>query len=151
MSDEDRIKRLHQAELIIRTVTGKNLVPNYPLFLLTILQAIELGNPADLTASTFGHYYQFLIQKAFGNSLKSQDEITSYNNYLSELAYYFFKNKVRCIDAKEIQKFDTGYRVNFTIKDSLGTIIKNLVKGNILDDYEGYYEFKYLYIYYFFV
>lgn len=151
MSDEDRIKKLHQAELIIRTVTGKNLVPNYPLFLLTILQAIELGNPADLTASTFGHYYQFLIQKAFGNSLKSQDEITSYNNYLSELAYYFFKNKVRCIDLKEIQKFDTAYRVNFTIKDSLDTIIKNLVKGNIFDDYDGYYEFKYLYIYYFFV
>lgn len=151
MSDEERIKKLHQAELIIRTVTGKNLVPNYPLFLLTILQAIELGNPADLTASTFGHYYQFLIQKAFGNSLKSQDEITSYNNYLSELAYYFFKNKLRCIDAKEIQKFDTSYRVNFTIKDSLDIIIKNLVKGNILDDYEGYYEFKYLYIYYFFI
>ncbi len=151
MSDEERIKKHHQAELIIRTVTGKNLVPNYPLFLLTILQAIELGNPADLTASTFGHYYQFLIQKAFGNSLKSQDEITSYNNYLSELAYYYFKNKVRCIDLKEIQKFDTGYRVNFTIKDSLDTIIKNLVMGKILDDYEGYYEFKYLYIYYFFV
>lgn len=151
MSDEERIKKLHQAELIIGTVTGKNLVPNYPLFLLTILQAIELGNPADLTASTFGHYYQFLIQKAFGNSLKSQDEITSYNNYLSELAFYFFKNKVRCIDLKEIQKFDTSYRVNFTIKGSLDTIIKNLVKGNILDDYEGYYEFKYLYIYYFFV
>lgn len=151
ISDEERIKKLHQAELIIRTVTGKNLVPNYPLFLLTILQAIELGNPADLTASTFGHYYQFLIQKAFGNSLKTQDEITSYNNYLSELAYYFFKTKVRCIDIKEMQKFDTKYRINFTIKDSLNTIIKNLVKGNILDDYEGYYEFKYLYIYYFFV
>jgi hypothetical protein len=151
ITDEERIKKLHQAELIIRTVIGKNLVPSYPLFLLTILQAIELGNPVDLTASTFGHYYQFLIQKAFGNSLKSQDEITSYNNYLSELAYYFFRNRVRCIDAKEMQRFDADYRVDFTIKDSLETILRNLVNANILEDFEGCYEFKYLYIYYFFV
>lgn len=151
ITDEERINKLHHAELIIKTVTGKNLVPNYPLFLLTILQAIELGNPADLTASTFGHYYQFLIQKAFGSSLKSQDEITSYNNYLSELAYYFFKNKVRCIDAREIQKFDIEYRKDFTIPHSSEIILKNLIRGNILEDNEGYYEFKYLYIYYFFV
>lgn len=151
MSDEERVKKLHQAEAIIRTVTGKNLVPNYPLFVLTILQAIELGNPADLTASTFGHYYQFLIQKAFGNSLKSQNEITSYNNYLSELAFYYFENKVRYIDIKELDRFDVAYRGEFTISDSLDTIIKNLVKGNIVEHYEGNYEFKYVYIYYFFV
>ncbi|MBA3648649.1 MAG: metallophosphoesterase [Chitinophagales bacterium] len=151
ITDEERINKLNQAEIIIRTVTGKNLVPNYPIFLLTILQAIELGNPADLTASTFGHYYQFLISKAFGNSLKSQDEITSYNNYLSELSYWFFKNKIRSIDYAELKKFDVEYRKLFTITPNLDEILRNLCTANIMEVYVDVYEFKYLYIYYFFV
>ena len=151
ITDDDRINKLHQAELIIRTVTGKNLVPNYPIFLLIILQAIELGNPADLTASTFGHYYQFLISKAFGNSLKSQDEITSYNNYLSELSFHLFKNKIRSIDYEELKTFDAEYRKNFTITPNLDAILANLCKANIMEVYDDMYGFKYLYIYYFFV
>lgn len=152
ISDEERIKRLHHAEGIIKKVVGENFVPNYPFFILTILQSIEFGNPTDLTASTFGYYYQYLIQKSFGNTLKNQDEITSYNNYLSELAFYLFNKRIRNIDLTELESFDTEYRKEYTISHSLSEITINLEKAKIIYPYDSnFYEFKYQYIYYFFV
>ncbi|WP_020597802.1 metallophosphoesterase [Spirosoma panaciterrae] len=151
ITDEERIYKLNKAESIIKVVTGKNLVPNYPLFILVLLQAIEAGNPTDLTASTFGHYYQYLIQRAFGNILKSQDEITSYNNYLSELAYYLFSKRSRDIDYNELKKFDLRYRENYTITHKLDTILENVTNAKIIAKFDSLYEFKYLYIYYYFV
>ncbi|RDB05614.1 STAND family AAA ATPase [Runella aurantiaca] len=149
--DEDRIRKLDNAESIVKTVTGKNLVPNYPIFLLTILQAIELGNPANLTASTFGHYYQFLIQKSFSSILKTQHEITSYNNYICELAYFIFKNKSKILTISKLKKFDSSYRNLYTITPTLDQILENLCAAKILEESDKIYEFKYLYIYYFFV
>lgn len=152
ISDEERIQRLHHAEGIIKKVIGENFVPNYPFFILTILQSIELGNPTDLTASTFGYYYQYLIQKSFGNTLKSQDEITSYNNYLSELAFYFFDKRIRNLNITELEYFDSEYRKEYTISHPLNEIIRNLEKAKIIHPYDNnFYEFKYQYIYYFFV
>ncbi|GAB3335123.1 ATP-binding protein [Larkinella ripae] len=151
ISEEDRIRKLNESEAIINTVTGRNLVPNYPIFILTILQAIELGNPSDLTASTFGHYYQYLIQKAFGNILKTQHEITSYNNYLAELAFHLFDKKVKSQSIEEMNSFDKIYREKYTITHSIHTIIDNLCSAKILVEYDKNFEFKYSYIYYFFI
>ncbi len=151
MPDQERIAKLSQAESVLNTVTGKNIVPSYPIFLLTILQAIEMGNPTDLAASTFGHYYQFLIQKAFSSTIRKQDEITSYHNYLSELAFYLFKNKTRTLDIAELKSFDLEYRSQFTIHTRIEDIIKNLIDAHIIHAYDNQYEFKYLYIYYFFI
>lgn len=151
ISEEERVKKLHYAETVINTVTGVNFVPSYPFFILTILQSIELGNPTDLTASTFGYYYQFLIQKSFTNILKSQREITEYENYLSELSYYLFDNSLRDFDIEEFSRFDVEYRKEYTISHSLEKIIQNLVNSKILDNIDGLLEYKYSYVHYYFV
>ena len=149
LSEEERIKKLHQCESIINTVTGTNFVPCYPFFVLTILQSIEVGNPNNLSASTFGYYYHYLIQKALNSEL-SQREITEYDNYLSELAFYFFKKEAMDFDGEALAKFDSIYRVNYAISHSLQKIIKNLIKMKILKDSNGVLEFRYIYISYYF-
>lgn len=151
ISDEDRIRKLQIAENIVNTVTGVNFVPNYPFFILTILQSIELGNPTDLSASTFGHYYQFLIHKSFKNILNSQREITEYENYLSELSYYLLENSLREFDIYEFEKFDKLYRGKYTISHTLERVSKNLIEADIIENRNGILEYKYSYIHYFFV
>ncbi|SDQ18861.1 metallophosphoesterase [Flagellimonas zhangzhouensis] len=151
ISEEERIKKLHNAEMTVNTVTGINFVPSYPFFILTILQSIELGNPTDLSASTFGHYYQFLIQKSFTSILSSQRQITEYENYLSEFSFYLLENSLREIDRYEFESFDSLYREKYTISESFETIVKNLVKGKIIEHLDGVYEYKYSYVHYYFV
>jgi hypothetical protein len=151
ISEEDRIRKLQHSETVINTVTGINFVPSYPFFILTILQSIELGNPTDLSASTFGHYYQFLIQKSFTNVLSSQREITEYENYLSELSFYLFDCSISEFDIHEFEKFDTQYRKNYTISHSLDKITRNLINAKIIDNIDGVLEYKYSYVHYFFI
>ena len=151
ISDEERIRKLQHSETVINTVTGTNFVPSYPFFILTILQLIELGNPTDLSASTFGYYYQFLIQKSFRKVLSDQREITEYENYLSELSFYLFDNSLREFDVQEFKIFDNQYRKNYTISHSLDSITKNLIKAKILDNISGVLEYKYSYVRYFFI
>ena len=151
ISEEERIKKLQHCETVINTVTGINFVPSYPLFLLTILQSIELGNPTDLSASTFGHYYQFLIQKSFKNILNSQREITEYENFLSELSYYLYDNSLREIDTHEFEKFYSQYNFQYTITHNQERITENLIKAKIVDSVGGVLEYKYSYIHYYFL
>lgn len=151
ISEEDRIRKLHYSENVINTVTGINFVPSYPFFILTILQSIELGNPTDLSASTFGHYYQFLIQKSFTNVLSSQREITEYENYLSELSFYLYENSLREFDISEFERFDKQYRKSYTITHSLDKITQNLINSKILENIGGVFEYKYSYVHYFFI
>ena len=151
ISEEERIRKLQHSETVINTVTGINFVPSYPFFILTILQSIELGNPTDLSASTFGHYYQFLIQKSFTNVLSSQREITEYENYLSELSFYLYDNSLRDFDIHEFEKFDAQYRKDYTITHSLDRITQNLINAKILDNHSGLLEYKYSYVHYFFI
>lgn len=149
ITEDERVRKLHQCENIINTVTGTNFVPCYPFFILTILQSIELGNPNNLSASTFGYYYHYLIQKALNSEL-SQREITEYENYLSELAFHFFKKESIDFDGEALNKFDLYYRENYTISHSLSKIIDNLTKTKILKISNGVLEFKYIYIAYYF-
>lgn len=149
ITEDERIRKLHQCESIINTVTGTNFVPCYPFFILTILQSIEVGNSNNLSASTFGYYYHYLIQKALNSEL-SQREITEYDNYLSELAFYFFKKDAIDFDSDAVAKFDSYYRENYTISHTLPKIISNLIKTKILKTSNGVLEFKYTYISYYF-
>ena len=151
ITEEERIRKLQYSETVINTVTGINFVPSYPFFILTILQSIELGNPTDLSASTFGHYYQFLIQKSFTNVLSSQREITEYENYLSELSFYLYDNSLREFDVQEFETFDKQYRKNYTISHTLDRITKNLINAKILENVGGVLEYKYSYVHYYFI
>ncbi|PWI28890.1 hypothetical protein DI383_14385 [Flavobacteriaceae bacterium LYZ1037] len=151
ITEDERIKKLQYCETVINTVTGINFVPCYPFFLLTILQSIELGNPTDLSASTFGYYYQFLIQKSFKNILTSQREITEYENYLSQLSFFLFTNSLRDFDISELKKFDKGYRNVYPISHSLDKILNNLENAKIIENIEGVLEYKYSYIHYYFI
>lgn len=151
ITEPDRIRKLQNAETVINTVIGVNFVPSFPFFILTILQSIELGNPTDLSASTFGHYYNFLIQKTFSSILKTQREITEYENYLSEFSYYLFDRKIQDFDTHEFNAFDRGYRERFTISHSLDKIKENLLSASVLELNSGIFEYKYSYIHYYFV
>lgn len=76
ISEQERIKKNDAAENIINTIIGSNLVPAYPIFLLTILQTIEMGQPHVFKQSAYGHYYQVLITSSLGKIVKSNDETT---------------------------------------------------------------------------
>lgn len=67
--DSELIRINDATQRIVNSIIGKNYVPAYPIFILTILQTTEMGNPHDLKDSSYGNYYQFLITQALSKKI----------------------------------------------------------------------------------
>ena len=134
----------NQSTHIINLILGKNLVPSYPIFLLTILQTIETGYSHNLQDSAYGHYYQYLITCSLQRLDLRIEIIDSYYNYIIELAYNLFANKTREISREKLGEFHKWYcdiyKISPTFNDiyDLNNLTKNLIKAYILEDYSGH-------------
>ncbi len=144
VSENDRVIR------IIEGIVGNNLVPSYPLYLLTIIQSIEAGTSFSPKNSTFGYYYEFLITRAFGLSGKKPDELDLYYNYATELAWHFFQKKTRDFSRKSIDDFHDYFTSEFQ-RVNKNEMIDTLLKSGIICETEGSLRFSQKYAYYFFV
>ena len=151
ISDLELIKNNDKAKKLIDTIIGYNFVPSYPFYLLTILQTIEFDASSNLEQSTYGYYYDFLITNAFNRLKFSHDEIEMYYNYVADLAYFFFKNKLRSITDEEFKAFNDRYCKEYILTIGYTEICMNLQSSLIIELYSDSYRFKYKYIYYYFV
>lgn len=147
----DLYKKNDHARSIIDNVMGKNLVPAYPIFILTILQSIELGNPHNLKTSSQGYYYDYLIIQSLGRLKKGNDEIDAFYNYVTELAYRLYTENISSLSDEEMRLYHAWYGKKYEIAIDYNDYILTLVESRILDHFSQYFSFKYKYIYYFFV
>lgn len=146
-NDQSKEFQIKELTKIVNAVIGKNLIPSLPIYILTILQANELNNTANLEKSTFGHYYDVLIRSALGKKIKVNAEIEKYYSYLTELSYYLYN--LNTIEIDELQFIDfhkffiDKYEVQLSFRDAV-TILEdvNLIQKNLQS-----YKFKYKYIY----
>ena len=151
ISEDELLRKNTHAKRVIDTIIGSNYIPSYPIFLLIILQAIEVGNPQNLKSSSYGYYYDYLITRAFIKIKKTPDEIDAYANYIAELAKYIFDKKCYEITEDELHDFHEYYCEYYNLRIDFNEYLKNLLSTSILEESNRIYRFKYNYLYYFFV
>lgn len=133
----------------VNSLIRRNLLPPKPFYVLTILQMLDSVMQANFELSSYGHCYQVLILQSLKKvGLRSQD-LDPYVNYLTELAYFFFKTKREALTRPEFSDFKTNYSKNFVIK-SHDRVLKNLHDAEILRSDEISLRFSYKYILYFY-
>jgi UDP-2,3-diacylglucosamine pyrophosphatase LpxH len=139
------------ATRVINVIVGKNYVPAYPIFLLTMLQGVETGQSTDLQHSSYGHYYHLLIvQNLRAINLKTE-QIDEIYNYITELAFFYFRTKRQELTFADLRDFKAYFETTYGLNIDLGERLKSLVRANILVQRGEYFSFKYSYIYYYFV
>lgn len=158
LDEPELTKKIDYAKKIVDTIIGKNFVPSRPIYLLIILQTIEAGRPHDLKESAYGHYYQFLITQSLSKLVKQHDEIDAFYSFLTELAYFLYTKKLKEINRESLQKFHAWFcKDEYKISNSFVTMINMdklveiLKNSSIIYGYSETYEFRYKYIYYYFV
>jgi hypothetical protein len=155
--DEELIRKNDEAKQVFNTIIGKGYVAAFPIFLLIILQTVEVGRPHDLEESSFGYYYQHLIFESLSKVILKNDEIDAYYNFLTEFAYYMFAKRVYVLSREAFQDFHSQYCKEYAISSSFGELINankltsNLMSADIIEDKDGVYGFQYPYIFNFFV
>lgn len=137
----------------VQTILGDKLMPAYPIFIISILQSMNMMQPARIEQTSYGYCYHTLIHYALSVKAKVRNEdIDSCFNYLGELAFYLYKKEdgFQSLSNSELKKFHEEYASQFVSKN-FQDMKQILLDSNIvvLDDEE--YRFGYEYIYYYLV
>jgi hypothetical protein len=119
IDDKDLVYKVFDTERIVNTVIGKNIVPAYPFFLIIILQSIDSGNNQKLVESSYGYYYDFLITHHLSRINIKNNEIDALNNYIVELANYYYERDVKELTYNDIYEFNIWYCQEYDVQVDL--------------------------------
>ncbi len=81
----DRVKHTFEQ---LREILHDKLIPSYPVFVLSIIQALTESVPLNLNETSYGYCYQTLIHYALSKAGVSKDDFDSYVNIITELAFH---------------------------------------------------------------
>lgn len=157
-NDNNNYQQLDKATEFINASLGKiigsGIMPAHPFFILSLISNYEtFDRPLDQEITSQGHCYQALLYMYLKKQGVKNDEIDTYINFLTELAYFFYKEKVAQLSQEKFNEFlNDTYLKSYNLPVKLDVLLKNLARTNIfsIDDLNNYY-FCYSYIYYFFV
>ncbi|MEW6068038.1 MAG: hypothetical protein AB1610_07095 [Nitrospirota bacterium] len=104
----------------------------------------------DQEITSQGYCYQALIYFYLRKQDVRNDEIDIYINFLTEMAFYFFKEKKHELSSDDFTLFMKRYLEKYNLPIKQEILLKNLSQIISVDSFNNY-SFRYLYIYYFFV
>ncbi|MBK9573089.1 MAG: metallophosphoesterase [Rhodoferax sp.] len=98
--DDKKQRPEQEAELadkVIARIVGRGLVPSFPIYVLILLQSIEVGRAGELENSALGHYYEYMILQALEPRVR-QDHVHEILNYCSQFALVpLFSKEGACV------------------------------------------------------
>jgi len=130
---------------------GKGIMPAYPFFILSVILAYETtAKPLDQEITSQGYCYQAFIYFYLRKQGVRNDEIDTYLNFLTELAYNLCKNKTHELSPDDFDSFMQSYLARFNLPIEPKVLLGNLCLL-VTQDTLGSWLFRYRYVYYFFV
>lgn len=151
----DELRKLKREKLdhIDHTI-GFNIIPSYALYILTLLQAMEI-NDNTLEKSSYGHYYNFLILQHIINDSKNgnteQKDINTIFAFSSALAYDMFSKQQKEYLIEDLNTFNEEFIRNKKITLRFNLIEKLISSRLLIEVEENTFKFTHKYIYYYFV
>lgn len=147
LNDEELSHVIKSSFDSVNDLLGEQLIPSYPIFILTLLQSLENAiQPFNIAPTSYAYCYQSLIHVGLTKAGVDQKDIGSLFNFLSELSYELYSNKNKKITEDEIELFYTKYIKDFIIKYNVNELLEILLKSTILIKEDNYYYFSYKYI-----
>lgn len=137
-----------QAERLMDAVMIKTVIPQLPLYLLTLLQSIEAGRSGDFKESALGYYYQYLLTEAFQDTGVKPGKLTEAFQYAAHMAWEFHFQRKREFTEFELSEFNERFSKQWVTVDFKSQLIM-LIKARVLSKVGDDYAFRYPYIYYY--
>lgn len=137
----------------INSIIGENYIPSYPIYLLSMLQALEAGSNLNSSNnySQHGFYYELIINEALNIAVKDSKEVSLYINYITNFCYFLFEKKSKGLSISEFNDFHTLYCNKHDIKNFGAKTILKIFEDAKLFDVNSYVSINYKFVYYYFV
>jgi len=151
--DANRQRPEQEAELadkIISRVVGRGLVPSFPIYVLILLQSIEVGRAGELENSALGHYYEYMIFQALEPRVR-QDHVHEILNYCSQFAWFLYSVKKERLTDRELRGFHDAFERKFDLEIKFEIRKRMLLETNLFLELGDEVGFRYPYSYFFFL
>ncbi len=146
----DSAQKLATIRSTLDNVFGRNFVPAYPMFVLTVLQNVEAGQSMNTSAGAHGYFIELLVRTALFRG-RNKEELDLAAGYLEYLAYRIFCLNRNRISSEELTQIHNDYRQRHAIARSQESIVGPLVQQQILTCSNDCVEFRYPYMLHYFV
>lgn len=146
---KDIDKKTNLINNILGKTIGSGIMPAYPFFVLTAIVTYDTFE-IDKEITSQGYCYQALIYFYLRKQGVKNDEIDIYLNFLTEFAYYVYKERKSELKPDEFESFLDSYSEKYILPIEKETLLDNLNPIIIVDGCNNY-SFQHLYLYYFFV
>jgi hypothetical protein len=143
-------KRIHIAEQMVSTMLGKNYLPHYPVFILTLIQANESTTRPNSTAGTYGSLYEVIITQSLA-SKSAKVDLDTKMTYLSEIAHWMHNEHKKRITDEEWEYFHQKYCAKYRIRPSKELLKRDFSINGLFDYRDERFGFRHLASYYYFV
>lgn len=151
ITDNDFHNRKIEIANKINIVVGKNFVPTFPFFLVTILSMLEVGGASKLQGSAYAELYHYLISNALITAKTRPDDLDLFHTYLSYLAFTLYEKEVKDLSEVGMQEVYESFCQKKDIQKKFLVVHDLLEKSKIIKKENGLYSFSHNYGYYYFV
>ena len=151
--DSDQLelgRRIHLAEQMISTMLGKNYLPHYPVFILTLIQASESASYPNSGVGTYGSLYEVIITQSLATKA-ANIALDTKMTYLSEIGHWMHLEKRKRITDEEWEYFHRIYCGKYKISPSRAALKSELAANGLFDLRDERYGFRHSASYYYFV
>ena len=140
-------KEVVQTDKTISTLLGKNVLPHFPVTILTLLQMMGNKETTNTANGAYGYMYEVLLKSALAgvNPRDVDEKIT----YISGIGYYMFKTKEPVLTEEELRQVHLEYCDRYDMVRDFSKMLSDLIKAEVLVETRGSYRFKYPYEYYY--
>ena len=135
----------------VTNLIGDQFIPPYPLFLLVVLQQLELARRDSVLSGSIGYLYEALVLRQLADSTTRDADIDTNKNYLTELAYRLFLREQDYLSTTDAAIWHGDHCAKYKLPIDFGRQKQALVSAGLLSEQYGTIRFKYPYLYYYFV
>lgn len=140
-------KEVSRVDKTLSTLMGKNVLPHYPVTILTLLQMMESKETTNTANGAYGYMYEVLLKSALAkvNPRDVDEKIT----YISGIGYRMFTAKHPVLTEEEIREVHAEYCSRYDMVRDFPKMMSDLKAAEVLVEQGGTYRFKYPYEYYY--
>ena len=146
LTGNELLRKNENYDNLVKDFIGKNFFPQYPLIILTALQAIDSG-----TDQGFSFYYKYLIDESLKNGITNPENIQFYDFFLAEFCYFLFDEKLKNISKDSFENFYKSYARKKKISISFNEAFDQLLQARIIKISDDFVSLNANYIYYYYV
>jgi predicted MPP superfamily phosphohydrolase len=137
---------------VVDTVLGRNLLPSYPLNILTLLQTYDAGAGAQNSAlGSYGQVFEALVTARLARVTTKAIDIGTTITFLSRFAWRLFEQHKKCIDDGQWKDLGRQYFDEYKIRIDYELLRNRCLSAGLLVADECGTRFAYGYGYCYFL